>query len=323
MNWKLELARQSAWRQVPFARQVRALKRKLVPYSAEILPYTLEHGFRQLAMLEDAELSIQGCSILELGAGWQPVIPLLFHFAGCGRIYLVDRERLIDRDLLVRTIRNFADKAAEIASRLNMDPVVVRAKCMVDERASTSEILDRFDMEYMAPVDITAGQWSGPQVDLVLSREVLEYLRPGAVGRLFSECGQILKANGAMCHIIDNSDHWEHVDRSLSRLNFLKYEDALWRCTGLNPLHYLNRLRHFEYVEKLEHHGYSVLVDESRPYQASVEALSRMRICSRYQDVPLEDLAVLTSYLVAAKRPAAVKREQVASTGAEIAPQAA
>lgn len=319
MGWKLELVRQSLWRLVPFASRVREIKRRLIPYKASINPDTLEHGFRQLAMLERAGIPIQGRTILEFGTGWQPVIPLLFHFAGSGRIYLVDRERLMGRSLLQRTLCNLSKNADEIASRLNVDPVEVRAKCDLTGDASTREILARFDMEYRAPLDIAAGQWSGPSVDLVLSREVLEYLRPEAIKRLFRECNRILTPTGAMCHIIDNSDHWEHIDHSISRVNFLKYEDYVWRCTGLNPLHYLNRMRHFEYVEELQRHGYNLLVDESRPHQASVEALSRMRICSRYRDTPLEQLAVLTSYLVAAKGSvAAVKQADAASTGVQL-----
>jgi len=270
-------------------------------------------------MLERAGISIQGRTILELGTGWQPVIPLLFHFAGSGRIYLVDRERLIDRDLLERTLRNFGTQADEIASRLNVDPAVVRAKCFLPENTSTRELLARFDMEYVAPLDISTTQWPGPPVDLVLSREVLAHLRPEAVRSLFRECKRILTADGAMCHIIDNSDHWEHFDESISSVNFLKYEDPLWRLAGLNPRRYLNRMRHFEYVKEMQDLGYDLLLDESSPHEECVEALSRMRVCSRYRDVPPEELAILTSYIVVSKGPAvAAQQSQTEKTGAEI-----
>lgn len=309
MSWKLELVKQSIFGLVPFVSRARATKRRLVPCSASIRPYTLEHGFRQLGMLERAGIPIQGRTILELGAGWQPVIPLLFHFAGSGRIYLVDRERLIDRDLLQRTLWNFGAQADEIASRLNVDPEFVRAKCCLPENMSTRALLACFDMEYVAPLDIAASQWPGPPVDLVLSREVLAHLRPKAITRLFRECNRILTADGAMCHIIDNSDHWEHFDESISSVNFLKYEDLLWRLAGLNPRRYLNRMRHFEYLEQLQKLGYTLLLDESQPHEECVEALSGMRVCSRYRDVSPEELAILTSYIVVAKRPTAAAQQ--------------
>ena len=73
----------------------------------------------------------------------------------------------------------------------------------------------------------------------------------------------------AWLHTVDNSDHWERVDKSISKVNLLQYSDFVFRLTWLNSQNYQNRMRHPEYVTLARKAGFSVImdrrnVDESR-----------------------------------------------------------
>jgi hypothetical protein len=72
--------------------QLRSLKRRLVPYlpNPEFNSITLEQGLRQIESLRDAGVSLQGATALEIGTGWEPIIPLLYRLAGVELIYLTD-----------------------------------------------------------------------------------------------------------------------------------------------------------------------------------------------------------------------------------------
>ena len=68
-------------------------------------------------------------------------------------------------------------------------------------------------------------------LDVVTSRAVLEHVPPDVIQDIFNESFRLLNANGLACHIIDNSDHWQHGDLRLSRVNFLRFSDFTFRLT--------------------------------------------------------------------------------------------
>ena len=57
-----------------------------------------------------------------------------------------------------------------------------------------------------------------------------------------------MKPDGVTIHFIDYSDHYARDNGELSRFNFMTFTERQWQ--QYNPdLHYVNRLRHSEYIE--------------------------------------------------------------------------
>jgi len=53
----------------------------------------------------------------------------------------------------------------------------------------------------------------------------------------------------------------KHQDKSLSRVDFLRYEDGLyWKLACFNPHAYQNRLRHSDYIGHFRKHGCSAIL---------------------------------------------------------------
>jgi len=95
---------------------------------------------------------------------------------------------------------------------------------------------------------------------------VFEHITPEVIEEIIWQCGRILRPQGAMCHIMDKSDHWEHDDKSISRLNFLRYEDGwFWRIACFNPQNYQNRLRHPDYLAMFHRCGWESVVADGEP----------------------------------------------------------
>lgn len=299
MKWQARLLKNTLFALLPFPETVRKLKRSIFPYDAAIDEWTLEQGMQQIEMLRTVGFNFRGKTVLELGTGWQPIIPLLFHLVGAVRVIMVDAQRLLDARLLKQTARNLCQFRELIAQRLGVSAEHIRHRLDISRETDLDGMLVYFGLRYLAPVDARSVGVALGSIDAITSRAVLEHIPRRTIEELFAEFRRILRDQGLMCHIIDNSDHWEHHDKSISRVNFLKFEQRTWRFTLFNPLDYQNRLRHFEYISMLKQAGFRVVKDHSMPDPVTVKALEQMTVCSKYRDVPHEQLAILTSNIIA------------------------
>ena len=96
---------------------------------------------------------------------------------------------------------------------------------------------------------------SGNQsVNLVVSHFVLEHIAPDILDRLTGEFSRILTHDGMMLRFIDNFDHYEAFDKSISHLDFLRFQDWAWQLCCIHPQSFTKRMRHSDYVALFERH---------------------------------------------------------------------
>lgn len=177
----------------------------------EVDPRTLEQGLRQVEMLRQSGRSLAGCTLLDIGTCWQPTIPLIFFLAGCDDIVLVDRKRVLNGDVLIRTARNLGSHAAEVARRLEMDERRVRELLRVDDDTTFFGALRRFKMQYLAPCNLLEMNLPAASVDLVTSRSLLDRYSESYVKSLLPEVARFLKPDGLMCHCIDQTERLHYL----------------------------------------------------------------------------------------------------------------
>lgn len=305
MRWWLKFARGAAFGLLPCQQELRSLKRRFRPYPTAIPPWTLEQGIRQIEALRGAGCDLRGKRVLEVGTGWQPILPLLYHLSGASEVLLVDLQRLMDRETFLGTAHHLREHSALIASRLGLSEVEVERALTLEETPDSLEAAcRRFRFDYRAPYDLTRQELPPQSVDVVYSRTVLEHIPPDVLRRLLAALLPVLKRGGYACHTIDNSDHWSHCDQSISPVNFLRYSDPAfaWLCR-FNPLDYQNRLRHSEYVQIFRELGYSVEWEARDICPRAMEALATLPLSGRFRGMALDDLATIDSYFLA-RRPA-------------------
>lgn len=304
MKWQLKLIKDTLFGLAPFPETLRKIKRKFIPYesSPNAKRWTIEQGIMQVQMLHKTSFPVYGKTALELGTGWEPLIPLIFYLAGCQKIILIDSQRLLNRETVISSINDLINHREIISDGLKISSNNIKNLLEVPETSSLDKIFAKFNFEYRAPIDARNTKLSDKTIDLIFSRAVLEYIPPTINEEIFIEFNRILKDQGKMCYVIDNSDHWEHYDKSISRLNFLKFEDSIWRLTSINPLAYINRLRHYEYLNMMDHAGFNIDYDGSKVDEQALKDLKKIKICKKYKNVPPERLAILTSYIVASKK---------------------
>lgn len=286
--WQLQMVKRLVKSAVPFQDDVRRLKRRLVPYNDTVDngSMALTVGLRQIRLLREAGADLTG-DVLELGTGWLPIVALLFHLAGARHLVLTDIRRLMDGSTVARAKTLVANQLPLISTEFATTVDALRTR--LEEPLSYS---------YFVPWH--ASRQPDCSLDVIVSRTVLEHIPPDVLEDYMSQFRRVLRPGGVMCHNVDNSDHWEHQDKSIGRLNFLRYEDGpLWRLASTSA--YQNRLRHSDYVAMFDRTGWTTLVADGPPDEQCLRDLEKLPLAARFRDRDRRDLAVLSSNFVLRK----------------------
>src|SRR5262245_143944 len=90
--WHARALRLTVQHFVPFGDQLRWLKRWLFGYAPD--PSNLQSAYLGAQRIMDFSkqygLSLAGATVLEIGTGWFPVIPMVLAAEGAGRVYMTD-----------------------------------------------------------------------------------------------------------------------------------------------------------------------------------------------------------------------------------------
>lgn len=169
-----------------------------------------------------------------------------------------------------------------------------------DSRLGMVSSQESLPISYLAPFDPTA--IPDGSIDYVISRTVLEHISPSDIAKLFEALRPKMSSNGLMVHIIDHSDHLEHADKSISKINFLTWSKRKHKIVNFLTKEGENRLRHHEYLSIFAKAGYEILSSTSEVHQPTKIAVASLPLRDEYSSMTPDQLATLTSLYVLAPR---------------------
>jgi SAM-dependent methyltransferase len=302
VRWQLRCVLDNLKAILPLQKQLRAYKRLAWGYEPDTKhqPGALADGYKQIRWLQRQNRTIAGSVVLEIGTGWEPIIPLIYILAGAKLVYLADSTRLICKQSLDATLDFLISSKDDICKNLQItgstfDEVLAKGR---DGRDLETQ-LKALNLIYLAPCDCRRLGMEDGCLDYIYSRAVLEHVPQVVIHDIFREAKRLLRPTGLMCHFVDTSDHWEHRDKTISRVHFLQHSERVMAFTCVNSQNYQNRLRHQEYVDMLHEVGFSVLRAEADIDERSLRLLPNLSLQPRFKVMPLEDLATISSYLLA------------------------
>jgi SAM-dependent methyltransferase len=299
MKWYYRWVYRSVISFVPFPSLFRHIKRGMTPHNAENAKGVLDRGLSMIESIEDELFSIKDKAVLELGSGWEPIIPLLYYLKGCDCVNLFDLNRLIEPISLKRCLDYLTVNAPEISKRLECSPEEIRSKLFLPQSARTlDEMLRHFRLKYFAPHDARTTGLPSSSIDVISSHTVLEHIPPSIIQEILTEFHRILKQEGKSCHLIDNADHWAQKDRSISAVNFLQFDETFWKVISLNRLDYQNRLRHNDYLDLFQKSGFKTVLDRSFPLYKESDPSSKFKLAAKYGGKSIEELSTLSFFVV-------------------------
>jgi hypothetical protein len=295
-SWVLKAAMQGMASLLPGAEQVNRLFQRYVSGTLALDETLLLTKFgrcrRHLENYAAHAVARVPVSVLEIGTGWLPVVPVGFALCGAEPVWSVDIVSHLEREQVLEVLRAYVD------CRGGLEGIVperlARLEAALASPAASAE-------ELLAQVGVTSVVADvrsldvGRDIDLVVSNNTLEHIPYEVLYEIFTRFADLVAEGGVMSHWIDMSDHYMNFDPSIGPYNFLKFPDFVWRLFN-NKHQYQNRLRlpDFRYLHKAT--GFTI-VDEQNT-QGRLEDLQRVTLAREFRRYRPDDLLVYETWMV-------------------------
>lgn len=251
-------------------------------------------------LLRSVDAGGAGPSVLELGTGWYPVVPIGLWLSGAGEVTTVDVTDLVSRERVLQTGRRYLDlhAAGRLAGlrpdRLSCLREVVEAPGAQGGHALLADVGVRTVVGDARSLPLADGA-----VHVFTSNNTLEHITPEVIAQILVEFRRVARSDARMQHYIDMADHYAGFDRTITAYNFLRFDDRSWRRYN-SRLHYQNRLRVNDYRNLHEAAGW-VVTDEKSGRRPAAD-LRSVPLAPRFAAYSEADLRVCRSLLTS--RPA-------------------
>ncbi len=135
--------------------------------------------------------------------------------------------------------------------------ITLKSNVIINSKSDLKE----FGIQYIAPFNAAFTGFDEKSLGACISTNTLEHIPKDSIFDIFQELFRVLKDGGIVSAIIDYSDHYAHTDKSISLLNYLKYDEKEWEKYN-HKCHFQNRLRHNEYIEIFCNCGFKVIKEK-------------------------------------------------------------
>jgi hypothetical protein len=241
----------------------------------------------------------EGFSAFELGTGWYPTVPIGFYLCGASKVWCFDIDPLLRASRLKVLLQFFCeyDRSGALKKHLPwVKPDRIQRLHEIMAAADTESpenLLQKLNIQVM----VRDAQVTGLEVetiDLFFSYSVLEYIPYGILESIFKEFKRIARKDAVMVHYIDLWDQYSSFDKSITRINFLKFTNKQWNWLK-SPLIPLTRLRISEYRTATTNSGFKMLKEVNS--SAPAADLNTLKLAPEFERFSKEDLLVTTSWM--------------------------
>ena len=227
------------------------------------------------------------------------MVPVGIFLYGAGSVTTVDLNRLSNPELTHTTLRKFLEyhKNGKLEKFL---PGILeeRLKIVLAEAENPSadfyNLLDNHNITYMV-MDARKLHLPDTSIDLITSNNTFEHIYPEVLEGILKEFKRLGKSGGVMSHAIDMSDHFAHMDTSITIYNFLKFSDVQWRFID-NSIQPQNRMRIYHYREMYSNQNISVTDEINREF--NLEDYRRVNVNDKFSSYPIEENAVSHTQMI-------------------------
>lgn len=305
-HWLIKTALHRIIHAMPYSQWWNEWFQRYVTRSLELSATAFEDGLvRSRAHLENFLRGRQNVpedfTVLELGTGWFPLIPISLFLCGASEIWTFDIVPLLRHERLKLLLDYFCDfdkrgVLKAILPRVQPERMELMREALANMPPGKPEdILRKFRIHALIREAADTGLPSS-SVNLFFSTTVLEYVPVQGLSPIFAEFKRLAKPDALMSHYIVLRDQFASFDQSLSPFNFLKYSERRWKYFD-SPLISQNRLRIADYRRLIIGSGWKILQESNT--SGSIEELRAITLAPQFQSYSTADLLVLTSWMTA------------------------
>lgn len=267
----------------------------------ELFEDRLGHGANHWQHYKAHGNSPTGFSSLELGTGWYPIVPTAMYLCGAGSVVTLDISSLLQTEAVLATFNKFLVYAND--GRLkNFIPALPERlenlKGLLTFSGTPHELLRRINCEALL-IDARKTRLEASSFDLIHSNNTFEHVYPEVLKGILMEFHRLLKDDGVMSHFVDMSDHFAHLDKSITVYNYLKFTPNQWAMID-NDIQPQNRWRINQYRQLLTACGFKIVAEDNRV--GDKLDLQTIKLAPPFDTFTTEDVLVTHSLLVCQKQ---------------------
>ena len=156
---------------------------------------------------------IEGSTVVEIGTGWDAIVPAILYMLGARRIITYDHVVHLRAKRVRGVLDEISASLKQIASMTAIPESVLAGRmAKVSSTRDLTGLLQSMDIIYKAPADAAQTALPDRSVDLVFSYAVMEHVPEDVIGPLAAEARRILKPGGTAIHYIGLFDHHTNVE---------------------------------------------------------------------------------------------------------------
>lgn len=271
-----------------------------VKLTDEHFGYKVEHARDHITFFNKYGNPGTDKTILELGTGWYPIIPLFMYLTDSGKVISIDIQSWQSKDQHLTAIKKIQEwkvsgKLGTFLDQLKPERwKTLQAILDQPEAYSLGSINQEIGLQVLIQ-DARQAEMATGSIDFICSNNTFEHIYPDVLSGILKEFKRVLRPDGVMSHFIDLSDHFAHFDASINVYNFLQFSEKDWQRID-NSIQPQNRLRMPAYRALYEKLDIPIIEESLR--KGNVELLRQISIHEEFQDYSLEDLAITHGYLV-------------------------
>jgi hypothetical protein len=295
MKWIAKAVVQKSISFLPFKEKINLFFQKYVTKGVELtdqhFQWKIEAAERHIRYFKKySEHDISKTSVLELGSGWYPIVPIALYLSGFESVTTIDIYSWGSNKKLHEAIAKFIDWNAQGKLRQYITVDTRRWSVLIEMHNQHVDV-DKFNAKLNIIQHLgDARTFDFPNAyGLICSNNTLEHIPVNNLEGILMRFQMLLLKGGIMSHLVDLSDHFAHGDRSITIYNFLKFSDKAWILID-NDIQPQNRLRFNEYVNLYQKLGISIVYSWER--MGELEELRSVKLNKKYEKFDERDLLI-------------------------------
>ncbi|MBC23065.1 MAG: hypothetical protein CMJ32_04005 [Phycisphaerae bacterium] len=258
-------------------------------------------------LLSGELIPLEDSSIIEIGSGWHPLLPIVLHGLGAGRVVMTDVSRHMRPEYVCQTIDYVKGDGLQWLQGLPIDhdQFRLRINALAGAPGDCFDRLRDAGIEYLSPFDFSDTDFSDGEFDCVISNSCLGYIPTPILPSIFKESARILRQDGVFVSNIHVYDDFCREGSGITPANFLQFSESEWDRIGNSSIHHQNRLRPRAYVSLASDEGFAI-EREDRVFKGLPDfSPSDVPLHADFRDLPEDEIRCRNLFLVA-RKPAAI-----------------
>ena len=234
-------------------------------------------------------------------------MPVDFFLSGAKRAVTVDLYRRLDYNIMENGLFYLAKNRNLIESLYSnkTNSIILNESLNLLSKYwfTPRQFIKMANIQYLAQADAANTNLLNDSIDYHISTNTLEHIPYEVIRNIFFKAKRILKDSVIAIHFIDMSDHFQHQDNSICRINFLRFSDNDWSKIAGNQFAFCNRLRVNDYLNLFNELKFNIVHIEKIIDENSMNKIQDgFKINKKFNSYNIEDICTTSLKVMLRKK---------------------